>query len=199
MAYLIAAIIILIILLILIGILLVPFQISLKLNRMGSVNEGNFKLTWLKIRLIRRKIPSDKKKDKKKRKKGKKERGKINFDRIPKILKNFEESLPYIFNIFQAILRSVSINKISINSIIGLDSPADTARVNGYLMGLASLISIFPKTNFTVVPDFEKERIDGSLVIKIKLRLFLIVIESLRAFTKKPVRSLFGELRKMRG
>jgi hypothetical protein len=166
---------------------------------MGSVNEGNFKLTWLKIRLIRRKIPSDKKKDKKKRKKGKKERGKINFDRIPKILKNFEESLPYIFNIFQAILRSVSINKISINSIIGLDSPADTARVNGYLMGLASLISIFPKTNFTVVPDFEKERIDGSLVIKIKLRLFLIVIESLRAFTKKPVRSLFGELRKMRG
>ena len=71
--------------------------------------------------------------------------------------------------------------------------------MNGYLLGLASIINIFPKTNFTVDPDFNKERIDGSILIEIKLRLLWIVIESLKAFTKKPVRSLFGELRKMRG
>ena len=162
---------------------------------MGSVNEGYFKLTWLKIRLIRRKIPSDEKKPKKE----KKEKRKINFDRIPKILEYFEQSLPFILDIFRAFLRSVSINKISIDSIVGLPSPADTAIVHGYLMGLASIINIFPKTNFTTSPDFDKERIDGSILIEIKMKLLWIAIESLKALTKKPVRSLLGELRKMRG
>ena len=198
MAYLIAAIIILIIILILIGILLVPFQISMNLYRRGHVNEGYFKLSWLRIRLIHRKIPSEEKKPKREKKKRKKEK-KVNLNRIPKILMYLEESLPSILRIFQAFLRSVSIKRISINSIIGLDSPVDTAILNGYLLGLASIINIFPKTNFTVDPDFNKERIDGSILIEIKLRLLWIVIESLKAFTKKPVRSLFGELRKMRG
>lgn len=195
MAYIIPTVIILIIILILIGILLVPFQISLKLNKMGSVNKGYFKLTWLKIRLIQRKIPSDKKKQEKEKKEGRK----INFDRIPKVLKHLEESLPYILDVLEVFLRSVSINKISINSVIGLPSPADTARIYGYLMGLASIINIFPKTDFTTNPDFDKERIDGSILIEIKLKLLWIVIESLKALTKKPVRSLLGELRKMSG
>jgi len=198
LAYLIAAIIILIIILILIGILLVPFQISMNLYRRGPVNEGHFKLSWLRIRLIHRKIPSEEKKPKKEKKERKEEK-KVNFNRIPKILMYLEESLPSILRIFQAFLRSVSIKRISINSIIGLESPVDTAILNGYLLGLASIINIFPKTNFTVDPDFNKERIDGSILIEIKLRLLWIVIESLKAFTKKPVRSLFGELRKMRG
>ncbi len=180
------------------GILLVPFQISLKLHRRGPVNEGYFKLSWVKIGLIRRKIPSDKKKPKPKKEKKEKEK-RIDFNRIPKILGYFEQSLPSILRIFQAFLRSVSIKRISINSIIGLDSPADTAIFNGYLLGLASIINIFPKTNFTVDPDFNEERIDGSILIEIKLRLFWIIIEALRALTKKPVRSLIGELRKMRG
>lgn len=195
MAYLIAAIIILIIILILIGILLIPFQISLELYRIDSVNKGSFKLNWLKIRLLQRKIPSEKKKPEKE----KKERNKINFDRIPKIIEYLGESLPYILDILKAFLRSVSIKKFYINSIIGLPSPADTAIINGYLMGVASIINILPNTNYTVDLDFNKERIDGNLLIEIKLKLFWIVFESLRAFTKKPVRSLFGEIRKLRG
>jgi len=162
---------------------------------MDSVNKGSFKLKWLKLRLIQRKIPSDKKKPRKE----KKERKKIDFDRIPKIMGYLEESLPYIFRIFKAFLRSVSIKKIYINSIVGLPSTADTAIINGYLMGLASIINIFPKTNYTVDLDFNKERIDGNLLIEIELKLFWIMIESLKAFTKKPVRSLFGEVRKLRG
>jgi len=50
-----------------------------------------------------------------------------------------------------------------------------------------------------VEPDFHKERLDGSFLIEIKIILLLIVIESLKALTKKPVRSLAGEFRKVRG
>jgi len=64
LAYIIAAIIILIIILILIGILVVPFQISIQLLKKGSLNQGNFKISWLKIKLIQRKIPSEKKEKK---------------------------------------------------------------------------------------------------------------------------------------
>lgn len=193
MAYLTAAIIILIIILILIGILVVPFQFSIQLYRMGSVNEGYFKLSWLGIGLIHRKIPSDKKK------KPKEERKKIDFNRIPKIIMLLVESLPYIFNIFEAFLRSISVKKISVDSVIGFSSPADTAIICGYLWSLASIINLIPNTCLTVEPDFQTERIDGSFMIELKLILLWIAIEGLKALTKKPVRSLLGELRKVRG
>ena len=194
MAYLTVAIIILIIILILIGILVVPFQISMQLYRMGSVNEGRFKLSWLKIRLVQRKIPSDKKEHKEEKK-----QKRIDFNRIPKIIMLSVESLPYIFNIFEAVLRSISVKKISIDSTIGFDSPADTAIISGYLWGLASIINIIPNAYLNVEPDFHEERIDGSFVIELKLILLWIAIEGLKALTKKPVRSLLGELRKLRG
>ena len=197
MAYLTVAIIILIIILILIGVLVVPFQISMQLYRNGPVNEGQFKISWLNIRLIQRKIPSDKKKKKPKEEKKQK---RIDFNRIPKIITLSAESLPYIFNIFKAFLRSISVKKISIDSIIGFDSPADTAIISGYLWGLASLINnIIPNAYLNVESDFNKERIDGSFVIELKLILLWIAIEGLKAFTKKPVRSLISELRKARG
>ncbi|MGZ7050320.1 MAG: DUF2953 domain-containing protein [Methanobacterium sp.] len=195
MAYLTAAIIILIIILILIGVLVVPFQISMQLYRMGSVNEGHFKLSWLKIRLIHRKFPSDKKE----KKKPKEEKKGIDFNRIPRIISLSLESLPYIIDIFEAFLRSVSVHRISIDTIIGFDSPADTAIIGGYLWGVASIINLIPNTCLTVQHDFQKERIDGSFVIELKLILLWIAIEGLKALTKKPVRSLFGELRKVRG
>jgi hypothetical protein len=171
----------------------------MKLYRMGSVNEGHFKLSWLKIRLIHRKIPSDKKEKKPEEEKRQKKQKKIDFNRIPRIISLFVESLPYLFNIFEAFLKSISVKKISIDSIIGFSSPADTAIITGYLWGLSSLINIIPNTCLTVEPDFNKERIDGSFVIELKLILLWIAIEGLKALTKKPVRSLLGELRKVRG
>lgn len=194
MAYLTVAIIILIIILILIGILVVPFQISLQLYRDGSINKGHFKLSFLNIRLIHRKFPSEKKE----KEKQKEERKEIDFNRIPKIVKLSLESLPYIFNIFEAFLKSISVKKIRIKSIIGFPSPADTAIIGGYLWGLSSMINLIPNTLLTVEPDFHQERIDGEFLIEMKIKLLWITIEGLKALTKKPVRSLFGEFRKLR-
>ena len=194
MAYTLAAIIILIIILILIGILVVPFQISVQLYKLGSLIEGNFKISWLKIKLIQRKIPPEKKEKKPKPKKEKR----IDFNRIPNIIQYFIDSLPYIFNIFEAFLKSISVKKISINSQIGFPNPSDTAIISGYLWGLASIINIIPNTSLTVEPDFDKERLDGEFLVEMKMRLLWIAIEGLKALTKKPVRSLISELRKLR-
>jgi len=194
LAYITAAIIILIIILILIGILVVPFQISIQLHKRGSLNQGIFKISWLKIRLFQQKIPSEKRKKKEK----KPEEKRIDFNRIPRIISLFIDSLPYIFNIFEAILKSISIKEISIKSIIGFHNPSDTAIISGYLWGLASIINIIPNTHLTVEPDFDEERLDGEFLVEMKMRLFWIVVEGLKALTKKPVRSLINELRKLR-
>ncbi|MDI6724596.1 MAG: DUF2953 domain-containing protein, partial [Methanobacterium sp.] len=82
--------------------------------------------------------------------------------------------------------------------IIGLGSPVDTVVICGYLWSLTAFTGIFQNTSLSVEPDFQKERIDGKITLKIKLRLFWIIIESLRALTKRSFRSLFNELRKMR-
>lgn len=189
MTYITVAIPLLIIILILIGILVVPFQISLQLNRNDSINKGHFRLIWLNIKLINRNLSPKKDNEKSEN---------LNVNNIPKIAKLSLESLPYIFNIFKAFLKSIYVRKAWINIIIGFPSPADTAIIGGYLLGLSSMINSIPNTSITVEPDFRQERIDGEVSVEMEIKLLWVVIESMKALTKKSVRSLFSELRKLR-
>lgn len=195
MAYLTEAIIILIIALIIIGILVVPFQISMELFRQNTINGGYLRVKWLKFKIIDRKIIPEPSKEKKK----KKEKRKFDIKRIPQIISLFMESLPYIINIFEAFLKSISIERISLNSIVGLGNSADTAMVGGFLYSVAAVLSVIPNIYFSVEPDLQNERLEGSLKVKLKLKLLWIVLEFLKALTKKPFRSLLGELRKING
>lgn len=193
MAYLIAAIIVLIIVLIIIGILVVPFQISVELFRQNTTNQGYLRVRWLKLKIIDKKLIQPSKKEKKP------EKREFDINRIPKIISLSLESLPEFMNILKSFLRSVSIERISLNSIIGLEDSADTAMLGGFLYSVAAVVNVLPNTYFSVEPDLQNERLEGSLNVKLKLILLWIVIEFLNALTKKPFRSFLGELRKMRG
>ncbi len=190
---LIVTIIILIISLIIIGILVVPFHIYLNVHNTGFNVKGTFKLTWIKLKLIQREIPH--KKEKQKEEYGKKNKFDISY--ILKIFSLLIESWPYLERILKRILKSTSIEKFSFNLIVGLGDAVNTAKVCGYLWALAPLINIIPNTYLSIEPDFQKEHLNGNLIINIRIRLLMIVIELIRAFTKKPVRLLFSELRKM--
>lgn len=194
----IAAAIILIILIIILGILVVPFHICLDLYNNGFKIRGNFKLTWMKIKLIQRDIPPKEEKEKPKEKKAKKET-KFDVNRIPRIISLLVESWPYFERILNAFLKSTSFEKFHFDLAIGLGDPVNTAMINGYLWSAASLINLIPNTHFSIEPDFLKMRFDGYLTMDVKIRLLWVVIEFIRALTKKPVRMLIGELRKMRG
>ena len=67
MIYTIIGIIILILVLILLAILLIPFHISFYIKKGEKNIRGNFKISWLKIRLIQRAIPSEEKEKKEKK------------------------------------------------------------------------------------------------------------------------------------
>ena len=202
MVNIIAAIIILIIVLIIIGILVVPFHISLELFRQNKINQGYLKIKWWKIKIIDRELikPKEKKKEKKpKRKFDFKKLLDVLPDMLPKVIPDFIESLPYFMDIMESSLRSISIERITFNLIFGLGEAADTALVGGFLYSIAAILNVIPNTYFSVEPDLKKDRLEGSLNIKVKLRLLRIVATSLNVLTKRPVRSLIWELRKLRG
>ncbi len=202
MVNLIAAIIILIIVLIIIGILVVPFHISLELFRQNKVNQGYLRVRWWKIKIIDRELiqPEKEKKEKKpKRKFDVKKLLDVLPDMLPKVIPDFIESLPYFMDIMESSLRSISIEKIALNLIFGLGEAADTAMVGGFFYSIAAAVNVIPNTYFSVEPDLRNERLEGSLNIKVKLRLLRIVATSLKVLTKRPVRSLLWELRKLRG
>lgn len=179
---------------------MVPFHICLDLYNEGFKIHGNFKLTWMKLKLIQKEIPpkEEKKETKKTKEKRAKEKSKFDINRIPRIISLLVESLPYLQRILNAFLRSTSFEKLYLNITFGSGDPVNTAIINGYLWSVASLINIIPNTYFSIEPDFLKTRLNFYLVMDIKIRLLWIVIESIRAFIKKPVRLLIGELRKMR-
>ena len=137
---------------------------------------------------LRRKIPEDKGKEK--------EEEKFDLERMSKILLVLPESFPYLKGILDSCIRSVSVERFSLDVTVGLGSPADTAAVSGYLWSIASIVNVFPSANLSVKPDFQEEQLNGSLDLNVKFRLLWIVGSFIRAFSKKPVRQLFREMRR---
>jgi len=162
---------------------------SLCFSKSGSIIQGDFKIRLMKIKLFHKKIPPKKKKKEKKKKKP------FGRKRILRIISLLWESFTYLTRIWNAFLKSISIEKFSFDFIIGLNSPVDTAVVSGYFWSLASVVNVIPNVHLSIKPDFKEERLDGSMIVKLKVRLFWNVTSFIRAFTKKPVRLLFKEMR----
>lgn len=157
---------------------------------------GKLKLSWMRIRLIQRDIPPEAEEEKKeKKKKKKKKERKFESKKLIKSIKLFWKSLEHLIPILTAFLKSLTLEKFSLNLNLGFGSPVDTAMTSGYFWSLASVMNLIPPVSLSLTPDFQKERIDGSVELNIKLKLFWIVVESIKAFTKKPVRKLLWSLR----
>lgn len=199
MIYTIIGAIIIILALILLAILLVPFYISFYIQKRETIVRGYFKVSWLKIRLIQRNIPSEKKEKKEEKKKKKKERKKREFDinQTLKVINQFWNALEYLKPILHAFFKSITLEKLSLDLNIGFYSPVDTAMISGYFWSISSFLNLIPQISLYLTPDFQKSKQDGSLDLRIKIKIYPLAVELLRAITKKPVRELFGSLRKL--
>jgi hypothetical protein len=186
------------------SILLVPFHITLNLANQGFKYNGYMQVRWLKIRIIKREIPPEKQEEEKqeeekqeeeKQEKDEKPRAQWNLDRIVKVFNLFLEALPHFERIFRAMIRSVDLERFLLDLKFGLDSPVDTAEILGIFWSMASIINLIPKITLNMRPVFMQPTFGGKIELEFKIKLFWIVIESLRAITKKPVRNLIKEVR----
>jgi hypothetical protein len=179
--------------------MLIPFHFILNLGNKGLDYNGFFKITWLKIKILKREIPSkeeeqkeEKKVEKEVEKKPKKE---WTLDRIIKTLNLFIESMPYFENIFFAFIRSITIERFNMNLTLGMDSPVDTAAMAGLFWSVLPVVNLIPKVSIRMQPVFMKSTFEGEIDFELKIRLLWIVVESLKAIIKKPVRNLINEVR----
>lgn len=200
MICIIIGIIIIILVLILLSFLLIPLKLSLHIKKRGSKLKGKFSLIWLGIRIFSREIPWEEEEDKEKKKKEKEKKDqdkkdKFDLDHTLKIFNLFLESLPHLQRLIMTIYRSFTLEKLSLNVTMGLESPADTALFTGYLWSVTYPLNALTRIDAVITPDFNRTILDGDLVGELKLKLGGIVVEALRAFTKKPVRKLINEIR----
>ena len=181
--------------LILLSFLLIPLKLSLYLNKQGNETEGKFTLRFLGIPLFSRKIPEDKTDEKEEKEEKAEKKDKFSLERILKILKLFKESLPYIYGLMTSIYNAVTIEKFSVNMNLGMESPADTALFTGYIWSFTYPLNALTRIDVNINPDFQRRVLDGNFQMDVNIRLIGIVVEAIKAYTKKPVRELIKEVR----
>ncbi|KAF5081010.1 MAG: DUF2953 domain-containing protein [Methanobacterium sp.] len=196
MIYTIIGIIIIILVLILLSFLLIPLKFSLDLKKNGSEIKGHFILKFLGIRIFSKEIPGDEKgQDDKEEDKKEGKKDEFDLKRILKILKLVKNSWPHLYKLIIVFYHSVNLEKFSLNMTLGMESPADTALFTGYIWSFTYPLNAITRIHAVITPDFQRRVLDGDLQVDVSLKLFWIVAEAIRAYTKKPVRELIQEAR----
>ncbi|MCM1262650.1 MAG: hypothetical protein NC313_07995 [Butyrivibrio sp.] len=91
-----------------------------------------------------------------------------------------------------AIFSYIKPRKFRADLIIGLDDPASTGQVLSYYGILYPLIG----NNVNVTGDFERKRIEGSVFIKGKIKLFTFLKAVIRIYFNKDIRKLLKLFKK---
>ncbi len=80
---------------------------------------------------------------------------------------------PAIMNFLMDLLKTIVFERLSCRLCFGLNDPADTAVMSGYLWSVASTLGIF-RANVFIEPCFEGERLEGLFEAELKTRLIQI-------------------------
>lgn len=196
--------VLLIFFLICILILLVPFHISFKLQKVGGVIDGIFELRWFRIRIFSKKFPeeeAEKKKEKESKVKEEikeKEKRKWDMGDIRKILKLAYASIGPFMRFFRDLFNSINLENFKFHLILGLNSTVDTATTLGYFWAVTSVVNMHPKVYISAEPSFNQERVDGNLFLELNVRFINPLIAILRLLINKSILKLLWELRRFR-
>jgi hypothetical protein len=103
------------------------------------------------------------------------------------------EAVPALLRLLRDLARSANIEKIFFHISFGLDDPAETAAMSGYLWSLASALGFY-RANIYIEPFFEGEKLDGSFLADLKARLLWIALALIKALREEKIRKLLGEM-----
>ena len=100
---------------------------------------------------------------------------------------------PAIMNLIMDLLKRIVFERLSCRLCFGLNDPADTAVLSGYLWSVASTLGLF-QANVFIEPFFEGERLEGEIAAELKTRLIWIAKAVINASLEKEIRSLIREV-----
>ncbi len=197
--------------------LLAPFHLSLNIGKKGPLIEGSIRLTWLGLTLMKVEISPQsagdlltsiwkeasgtkdrtievRKSDEEEN--GREERSEIDNQKTgavrPPSIQSLINAAPALAKILRDLLKSTHFKNISCRLCFGLDDPAQTAIISGYLWFLASALGLFSARIF-IEPWFEGERLEGELVAEMKARLLWAVFAVIQVLRVREIRLLLKE------
>jgi hypothetical protein len=121
-----------------------------------------------------------------------KDKPKTGIVRTPKI-RSLINVAPALANILLDVLKSILFKKISCRLCFGLDDPAQTAIISGYLWSIASVLGPF-RPKISIEPWFEGERLEGEFMAEMEVRLLYTVFAVIQALREREIRLLFREM-----
>lgn len=195
------------------ALILVPIHLCLDLKIEGFSVTGFYKVSWFGLTIHRAeqfgpggdeeiKRLEDKKKTKartvswgKDVKNNADRRSRFDRQRFLKDPRLFIDALPSLFRILKDLMGTVHIERLLLNITIGLDDPANTAVLSGYLWSMASLVSK-PSVIIRIDPYFGGDRLIGSVNAELWSRLLWVFVTFINALREKPIRRLLKETRR---
>ncbi|KDE55241.1 DUF2953 domain-containing protein [Methanoculleus sp. MH98A] len=96
---------------------------------------------------------------------------------------------PHIRRILEAVYRSLRLETLRGDIILGLESPADTGVVYGYCTAARYALWPAEAIDFAMTPVFDREVFEGTFILRMQIRRpLLILIAVAKALLKRPVR-----------
>lgn len=201
-----SAVFFLFLIILLASILLAPFHLSLDLGKKGPLVVGSIRLAWLGRTLRKIEISPQSAGELLtsiwKEKAGKEEEeneldnqtdnqkgGPVRTPSIQSLI----NVAPALAKFLQDLFKSISVKKFSCRLCFGLNDPAQTAIISGYLWSLASVLGLIQLKMF-IEPCFDGERLEGELTTEIELRLWLTVFAVIQILRVKEIRLLLREM-----
>lgn len=107
----------------------------------------------------------------------------------PPSIQSLIDVAPALVKILWDLLKSIHFKKSSCRLCFGLDDPAQTAIISGYLWFLASALGI-SLSNISIDPWFDGVRLEGQLKAEIEARLICPVFAVIKAVRIREIRQL---------
>lgn len=199
-----------IILLLAVLLLLSPIRLALDISKKGALMQGECRLAWLGLTLWRADV-SPQSAGEFMEAIGKRDEGEIE---PPPAARSDEEPIQVgkkgnarrgmglsslvnaaycLADIIIQILRSVILKKFSCCVCVGLDDPADTAVLCGYLYSIAGVLGLYP-ARISIDPWFSGEHLEGDFVAEIEMRPLWAVWAVLRSLRLSETRRFIKEM-----
>lgn len=120
-----------------------------------------------------------------------KEKKGIPTEDLLELLPELPDLIGAVLRLLDALRRSVAMERLKGEVRVGLGDPGQTGMLVGLTHAIGGIVSPWADVlDLTLLPVFDEAVLEGELEMKLRLRLFRLVVPAIRLFLKKPIRKM---------